>query len=33
MPMELARCAECGEPIGGQSHTMLEGVTRAMDME
>lgn len=29
MPMERARCSECGAPVGGQ----VEGVTRARDME
>lgn len=33
MPMELARCPECGVPVGGRSHTAVVGVTRAMDME
>ncbi|KAF2691044.1 hypothetical protein K458DRAFT_355487 [Lentithecium fluviatile CBS 122367] len=33
MPMELARCPECGARIGGQSHTAVEGVTRAENME
>ena len=33
MPMERARCPECGAPVGGQSHRAVEGVTRAMDME
>ncbi|KAM0712370.1 hypothetical protein Q7P37_011465 [Cladosporium fusiforme] len=33
MPMELARCPECGEPIGGQSHEAVDGVTRARNME
>ncbi|KAB5577473.1 hypothetical protein GE09DRAFT_988414 [Coniochaeta sp. 2T2.1] len=33
MPMELARCPECGSGIGGQGHTAVAGVTRAMDME
>ncbi|CAN9158938.1 unnamed protein product [Alternaria alternata] len=33
MPMEVARCPECGERVGGQSHTAVAGVSRAMDME
>ncbi len=33
MPMEEARCPECGEPVGGRSHQSVEGVTRAMYME
>ncbi|KAI9752216.1 MAG: hypothetical protein M4579_005719 [Chaenotheca gracillima] len=33
MPMELARCPECGAPVGGQSHRGVEGVTRATEME
>lgn len=33
MPMEQARCPECGATIGGSNHQAIEGVTRAMDME
>lgn len=33
MPMELARCPECGANIGGQHHQAVQGVTRAEDME
>ncbi|KIL87971.1 hypothetical protein FAVG1_08853 [Fusarium avenaceum] len=33
MPMEVARCPECGARIGGTNHQALEGVTRARDME
>ncbi|KAF2018601.1 NFX1-type zinc finger-containing protein 1, partial [Aaosphaeria arxii CBS 175.79] len=33
MPMQLARCPECGAPIGGQNHTAVDGVSRATDME
>ncbi|KAH7414422.1 hypothetical protein DE146DRAFT_673990 [Phaeosphaeria sp. MPI-PUGE-AT-0046c] len=33
MPMEKARCPECGEPIGGHRHRAVEGVTRAQNME
>ncbi|KAF1984925.1 NFX1-type zinc finger-containing protein 1 [Aulographum hederae CBS 113979] len=33
MPMELARCPECGARIGGRDHQAVEGVTRAEDME
>lgn len=33
MPMQLARCPECGAPVGGQSHTVAEGFNRAKDME
>jgi hypothetical protein len=33
MPMELARCLECGSGVGGQSHRPTEGVTRAVDIE
>ncbi|PYI22896.1 hypothetical protein BO99DRAFT_377209 [Aspergillus violaceofuscus CBS 115571] len=33
MPMEQARCPECGSPIGGQNHTAVEGVSRAREME
>jgi hypothetical protein len=31
--MELARCPECGEGIGGRNHTALAGVRRADDIE
>ena len=31
--MVLARCPECGAPVGGQSHQAVEGVTRATYME
>lgn len=31
--MELARCPECGSPIGGQGHRAVDGVTRAINME
>ncbi len=33
MPMERARCAECGEGIGGGNHTAMEGTVRDMRME
>ncbi|KAL2174062.1 uncharacterized protein P884DRAFT_280455 [Thermothelomyces heterothallicus CBS 202.75] len=33
MPMERARCPECGEVIGGTNHTPVEGVERDMRME
>ncbi|KAF5861160.1 hypothetical protein ETB97_000534 [Aspergillus alliaceus] len=33
MPMEQARCPECGAPIGGQNHTAVEGVSRPQEME
>ncbi|UPX11033.1 uncharacterized protein EKO05_0001659 [Ascochyta rabiei] len=33
MPMQLARCPECGEPVGGQGHQAVAGVTRAVNME
>ena len=33
MPMEQARCPECGAPIGGQNHTAVAGVSRAREME
>ncbi|CVK84144.1 uncharacterized protein FPRN_01838 [Fusarium proliferatum] len=33
MPMEEARCPECGAPIGGSRHRPVEGVTRAEEME
>lgn len=31
--MEVARCPECGAPVGGQSHRAVDGVTRAVNME
>ncbi|TLS25023.1 hypothetical protein PpBr36_07472 [Pyricularia pennisetigena] len=33
MPMELARCPECGANIGGQNHSAVAGVERASEME
>ena len=33
MPMEEARCPECGSRIGGQHHTLADGVSRATEME
>ncbi|KAF3002120.1 hypothetical protein E8E15_000645 [Penicillium rubens] len=33
MPMEQARCPECGSPIGGRNHAAVEGVSRAEQME
>lgn len=33
IPMEQARCPECGKPIGGRKHIALAGVIRAADME
>ncbi|KAK8064546.1 hypothetical protein PG994_007184 [Apiospora phragmitis] len=33
MPMELARCPECRAPIGGQHHQLVEGASRAAEME
>ena len=33
MPMELARCPECGAPVGGSSHIPAEGVQRADHIE
>ncbi|KAJ0272032.1 hypothetical protein COL940_010670 [Colletotrichum noveboracense] len=33
MAMETARCPECGEPVGGQSHQFAKGVQRANDIE
>jgi hypothetical protein len=33
MPMELARCPECGAEIGGQHHRSVQGVSRAENME
>lgn len=33
MPMELARCPECGAQVGGQHHNPVTGVRRAADFE
>ncbi len=33
MPMEQARCPECGAPIGGQNHRAVEGVRHATEIE
>ncbi|KAF1968342.1 hypothetical protein BU23DRAFT_592152 [Bimuria novae-zelandiae CBS 107.79] len=33
MPMQQARCPECGERIGGQNHQAVAGVRRAQHME
>ena len=33
MPMEEARCPECGAPIGGHDHRPVAGVSRAVGME
>jgi hypothetical protein len=33
MPMQLAKCPECGKPVGGQQHTAVAGVERATEME
>ncbi|RWA12938.1 hypothetical protein EKO27_g2167 [Xylaria grammica] len=33
MPMEQARCPECGASVGGQNHSAVEGVRRAHDIE
>lgn len=33
MPMEQARCPECGAPVGGQNHMSVEGVRRARGIE
>ncbi|KAK5943902.1 hypothetical protein PMZ80_003183 [Knufia obscura] len=33
MPMQLARCPQCGAQIGGQSHQTVAGVARAQDLE
>ena len=33
MPMQQARCPECGAPVGGQHHQSVAGVTRAENME
>ncbi|KAE8381131.1 hypothetical protein BDV26DRAFT_256154 [Aspergillus bertholletiae] len=33
MPMEAARCPQCGEGVGGHNHELLDGVRRADDIE
>lgn len=33
MPMQLARCPQCGANVGGQSHRPAAGVSRADDLE
>ncbi|CAP61981.1 uncharacterized protein PODANS_5_1320, partial [Podospora anserina S mat+] len=33
MPMEVARCPECGARIGGLDHELVDGVSRAQGME
>ncbi|KAK0710442.1 hypothetical protein B0T21DRAFT_77739 [Apiosordaria backusii] len=33
MPMEMARCPECGARIGGTNHEFVGGVSRARNME
>ncbi|KAL8674153.1 MAG: hypothetical protein Q9168_001447 [Polycauliona sp. 1 TL-2023] len=33
MPMETARCPQCGATVGGTHHEPAVGVTRAVDME
>ena len=33
MPMEMAKCPECGAPIGGSNHEAVAGVSRATSME
>ncbi|KAF3061545.1 NFX1-type zinc finger-containing protein 1 [Daldinia childiae] len=33
MPMEQARCPECGAPVGGTNHTPVAGVQHANDID
>ncbi|KAI4239984.1 MAG: hypothetical protein L6R40_005416 [Gallowayella cf. fulva] len=33
MPMETARCPQCGATVGGTNHVPAAGVTRAVDMD
>ncbi|KAI9723855.1 MAG: hypothetical protein M1828_004105 [Chrysothrix sp. TS-e1954] len=33
MPMQQARCPQCGSPIGGQRHQAAEGVQRAVEFD
>lgn len=31
--METSNCPECGEAVGGESHVLLAGNTRDVEME
>ena len=33
MPMQTARCPQCGATIGGQHHQAVEGTIHARDLE
>ena len=33
MPMQTARCPQCGATVGGMDHQAVAGVTRAIDLE
>lgn len=33
MPMQTARCPQCGATVGGTNHQAAEGVTRATDLD
>lgn len=33
MPMQVARCPQCGARIGGEGHRAVAGVQRAQDLE
>ncbi|KAH8693395.1 hypothetical protein GQ44DRAFT_792364 [Phaeosphaeriaceae sp. PMI808] len=33
MPMETARCPQCGAPVGGHNHQAVAGVRHATDLE
>lgn len=33
MPTQTSQCPQCGSPVGGQHHQVVEGVTRATDLE
>lgn len=33
MPMQQARCPECGSPVGGRNHEPAEGVSHAHEIE
>jgi len=33
MPMQRARCPECGSPVGGQNHTPVQGVTSTSEFD
>lgn len=32
-PMQTSQCPQCGSPVGGQNHQLLDGIRRATDLE